>query len=395
MKKQLGKHSVFVAGAGGIGPAVALLLREPPEEFLKEAPDFEVDIYLGDIEKQKAESAREWLLEGSNRPGLIEAVEMPKDGTNETLSSALEKCDLVLDCVPGEAAPRIARLALKYNCHYANLTEYTSETEEIIGDVNKAKAKKGFILQTGLAPGFINILAHSLFKEFRDEWGVDKVDSITMKVGALTENAFSPHYYGFTWSPIGVATEYLEPAIVIRDFEKKMIPSLSARTSIVLNGVTYEEDLTSGGAADLPDALSGNTKSLDYKTLRHAGHYGWIDGLTNALPEGASKAKLLQAIMEENIPRVERDFVLIYASVQGKDKGNKLRIKERVCDVRPKVIGGKTLRAIQATTAAPLAECAVMLLNGKYKGVVLQSQIDTTEFLQGAFVSSVYGDSKA
>jgi hypothetical protein len=29
-------------------------------------------------------------------------------------------------------------------------------------------------------------------------------------------------------------------------------------------------------AADLPDALSGRVRSLDYKTLRFSGHYGWI-----------------------------------------------------------------------------------------------------------------------
>ena len=47
-------------------------------------------------------------------------------------------------------------------------------------------------------------------------------------------------------------------------------------------------------------------------------------------------------------------------------------------------------RAIQTTTAAPLCQSAMMLLSGKYSGIVLQSQIDPTEFMSGNFVSRIY-----
>jgi hypothetical protein len=70
-------------------------------------------------------------------------------------------------------------------------------------------------------------------------------------------------------SPVGVATEYLKDTIVLRDYVKTTLPSLSERANIIIDGITYEEDLTSGGAADLPDALSGKVCSLDYKTLRY------------------------------------------------------------------------------------------------------------------------------
>ncbi|MDI1305570.1 MAG: saccharopine dehydrogenase, partial [bacterium] len=89
----------------------------------------------------------------------------------------------------------------------------------------------------------------------------------------MIKHAVAPHYYGFTWSPVGVATEYLEDTIVIRNSIKTTLPSLSERKTVIIDGITYEEDLTSGGAADLPDALSGKVGSLDYKTLRYPGHY--------------------------------------------------------------------------------------------------------------------------
>ena len=62
--------------------------------------------------------------------------------------------------------------------------------------------------------------------------------------------------------------------------------------------------------------------------------------------------------------------------------------------VEPLEINGKTLRAIQTTTAVPLIEAAMMLLSGNYKGVVLQSQINPQEFLQGSFVSRIYKNSQ-
>ena len=47
-----------------------------------------------------------------------------------------------------------------------------------------------------------------------------------MKVGALTAHAHQPHFYGFTWSPIGVATEYVKPSRVIRDYQITEQPAL-------------------------------------------------------------------------------------------------------------------------------------------------------------------------
>lgn len=69
---------------------------------------------------------------------------------------------------------------------------------------------------------------------------------LELKVGALTTHAVAPHYYGFTWSPVGVATEYMKEALVLRNFKKTRLPALSDRAIIIIDGVSYEDDLTSG-----------------------------------------------------------------------------------------------------------------------------------------------------
>ena len=187
-----------------------------------------------------------------------------------------------------------------------------------------------------------------------------------------------------------MATLYVKPAQIIRDFKLILKASLTERSKIILNGIEYEEDLTSGGAADLPEALAGNTRNLDYKTLRYPGHYNWIDDVLRQIPHGEDRVKWLQSEMEENIPIVEDDLVVIYASVSGNDKQKKYRMLEKYYLIKPTVIGGKFMRAIQSTTAAGLAECARLLLMNKYSGCILQSKINPQDYLSGPFISNIY-----
>src|SRR6185295_18164075 len=122
--------------------------------------------------------------------------------------------------------------------HYANLTEHVRETDEV-SEIARG-AQQGFLLQTGLAPGYIDVLANGLYQQFCQDHGVNVVDNVAMRVGALTTTVHPPHYYGFTWSSIGVATEYVEPATVLRDFKKTTRPSLSDVRTLLIDGIAYE-----------------------------------------------------------------------------------------------------------------------------------------------------------
>ena len=376
------KHNIVVAGAGGIGEAVALILLEKSEV----APN----VYIGDINLEQAKAVAENLNNWTTREIYAHPFLMPKNGISQEMKDIFTNGHIILDCLPGAIAPKMAGFAKEYDLHYANLTEYVKETDDII---KLAKdAEQGFVLQTGLAPGFINILGHGLFQKFCADYGVEKVDYISMKVGALTKNAVSPHYYGFTWSPVGVATEYLKDAIAVRKGKKVKLKSLSERDELLIDGVLYESDLTSGGAADLPDALAGKVKRLDYKTIRYNGHYRWVKKQLKKIKKKKNRINRLQKVMENTIPRVEDDLVLVYSSVEGKDAKGIYRKIEKTYAVRPALVGNKMLRAIQTTTAAPLAQVAELLLEKEgMKGIITQSMLDTEEFMNGTFVKAFYG----
>lgn len=375
------KQHILIAGAGGIGRSVALILAE--------WSDKDYEIWIGDANADILQEALAWLQANTTKnPDSFHAFEMPREGENEVLIAALEKGDIILDCLPGSLAPRIAGYALDYELHYANLTEYVQETEAITQLAKEAP--QGFVLQTGLAPGFINILAKRLYEQFCAQHQVEQVDRILMAVGALTQTALPPHYYGFTWSPIGVATEYLEEANALRGGQITALAALSEREELWIDGKSYELDITSGGAADLPSFLEGKAQSLDYKTIRYPGHYDWVQTQIDQLKEqGNLSSKQLQAIMEDNVPRVEDDIVVIYCSVRGKNQAGELHQTEQFYNIYPTKVGKATLRAIQVTTASPLAQIAENLLSGVIQGPYFQSQIDTEAFFDGTFVQQM------
>jgi len=375
-------YNIIIAGAGGIAEAAGLLLIE----WSAVTPT----IFIGNRTLSKAKKVVKWIKEGTTKPCFIKAFHLPEVGLTTEMKEILGQGDIMLDCLPGSLAPKMAQFAKDFHLHYANLTEYVAETNEIMALAKNTKT--GFVLQTGLAPGYIDILANGLFQQFCGEFEVDKVDKLELKVGALTNHAVAPHYYGFTWSPVGVATEYLKDTIVVRNFKKINLPSLSERSVIIINGIAYEDDLTSGGAADLPDALAGKVRSLDYKTLRHPGHYAWIQEQLVGLGNSKNAIIALQQKMEAKIPHIEDDHIILYAAVEGKDTNGTLRRREIAKRILPKTVGKYQLRAIQTTTAAPLLQAAQLLLESSYEGVVMQSQIDPERFLNGNFIVPVYGN---
>jgi len=375
-------YNVIIAGAGGIAEAVGLLLAE----WSTRSPT----IYIGNRTLSKAQKVAKWIEDGTTKSVKVHPFLLQEQGLSDAMQTIFKKGDILLDCLPGSLAPKMAQFAKDFQMHYANLTEYVAETEAII---RLAKdATKGFVLQTGLAPGYINVLAHHLFQKFCADFKVNKVDQLVMKVGALTHHAVAPHYYGFTWSPVGVATEYIKNAEVLRNYKKAIVPSLSETARIIINGLPYEEDLTSGGAADLPDALVGKVNALDYKTLRHVGHYAWVKDKIATMGRTSNAIQCLQKQMELEIPHVEEDQIILYAAVTGKDSNGILRKREVAKQIFPQKVGKHILRAIQTTTAVPLLQSAQLLLESSPKGVILQSQLDAKTFLHGDFVKKVYGN---
>ncbi|MEP6647692.1 MAG: saccharopine dehydrogenase C-terminal domain-containing protein, partial [Saprospiraceae bacterium] len=371
---------IFVAGAGGIGRAAALLMLD--------AQNWDCQVVIGDTSEQQLNEAKTWVEKGLGKKDRVGIFLMPSADHIESFEKVLSNCDVLLDCLPGKLAPAMARLCIEYGLHYANLTEYVRETEEITEMA--AEAETGFILQTGLAPGYVNTVALHLMESFKKKYEVEKFERLAMRVGALTQYTESPHYYGFTWSTIGVATEYIKPSEAVRNHEIVSLPSLSDRETIIINGKRYEADLTSGGAADLPKVLKDEVRNIDYKTIRYPGHYDWVQAWLQNDHDSNGKIERFEKYLTDNIPHVEDDVIVVYVSLSGYDQSGILRSIHHAQHIYPMMFGQITMRAIQICTAAPLVECARLLLTGQYQGVIHQSDIDPSAILEGVIVKQAY-----
>jgi saccharopine dehydrogenase-like NADP-dependent oxidoreductase len=330
-----------------------------------------------------------WITEGKSRKVEIKTFLMSLQGSNEEMDLVFGEADVILDCLPGSQAPRIALLAKENEAHYANLTEYVAETNEIMSLASGAKT--GFLLQTGIAPGYVNVLGLALYNTFKERYGVDELETMKMRVGALSQSANAPSYYAYTWSMIGVATEYVKDTIILRDGEARTVASLSGKERIIVNGEVFEDNFTSGGAANLPEALAGKVKNLDYKTLRYPGHYDWLAKSLDDLGQVDNLSKALDTYMQKHVPSVENDRIVMYGMVSGFDKNGILRSIDKSYDISPSIVGSKVLRAIQATTASALCESAYYLIRENRSGAILQTDLKSMEFLNGPYVSEIYG----
>ena len=344
---------IAVLGLGKVGSLVATLLSTKFEvvgmDQTRPDEEFPFDIVKGDVSSDK--SIREFL----------------KDK------------DAVVSCLPFFLNVKIAETAVDMGIHYFDLTEDVPTLHAI----QKMAAKSNSVLapQCGLAPGFIGILGAGLYGQFSE------IRSVKLRVGALPLHPMGQLGYSFTWSAEGVINEYLNDAEVIHNNERKMRSSLDDVESININGRQYEAFLTSGGLGTMCETLEGRVEALNYKTIRYPGHR---DGMKLLLYDLLLKndRKLAKEILNNALPLVDEDIVLVYAAVEGMVEGE-LRRKEFSESYRKITLVNKDWRAISWTTACSISAVVDLVADGKLKekGFLKQEDIPFEMFIQSHFGS--------
>ncbi len=353
---------IGVLGLGKVGSLVATLLSQKYEvqgmdQFdIKEK--FPFDILKGDVSNDK------------------------------NIRDFLKDKDAVVSCLPYFLNIKIAETAVDMGVHYFDLTEDVP-TLNAIQKMSK-NSKSVLAPQCGLAPGFIGILGAGLYSKFSE------VRSIKLRVGALPLHPMGQLGYSFTWSAEGVINEYLNDAEVIHNGERKMLSSLDDVESININGRQYEAFLTSGGLGTMCETMDGKVDTLNYKTIRYPGHR---DGMKLLLYDLLLKndRKLAKDILNNALPLVDEDIVLVYAAVEGILDG-KLRRKEFSESYRRITLDNKDWRAISWTTACSISTVVDLVSEGKLKnkGFIKQEEIPFELFIKSHFGSmyETYKDAK-
>ena len=344
---------IGVLGLGKVGSLVATLLSS---EFEVEGMDqFDVEekfpfaVLKGDVSKDK------------------------------NIRDFLKDKDAVVSCLPYFLNIKIAETAVDMKVHYFDLTEDVPT----LNAIQKLAKNSHSVLapQCGLAPGFIGILGAGLYSQFSE------IRSVKLRVGAWPLHPMGRWGDGCTGSAEGVGKEYVDDAEVIHNGDRKMLSSLDDVESININGRQYEAFLTSGGLGTMCETLDGKVDTLNYKTIRYPGHR---DGMKLLLYDLLLKndRKLAKEILNNALPLVDEDIVLVYAAVEGIMNG-KLRRKEFSESYRRITLDKKDWRAISWTTACSISTIVDLVAKGKLKnkGFIKQEEVPFDLFINSHFGS--------
>lgn len=344
---------IAVLGLGKVGSLVATLLSS---EFDVEGMDhFDID---------------------ENLPFPTQKGDVSDD---RIIREFLKDKDAVVSCLPYFLNIQIAKTAVDMKVHYFDLTEDVPT----LNAIQKMAEKSESVLapQCGLAPGFIGILGAGLYSQFSE------VRSVKLRVGALPLHPMGQLGYSFTWSAEGVINEYINDAEVIHNGCRKMLASLDDVEIININGREYEAFLTSGGLGTMCETLDGKVDTLNYKTIRYPGHRDAMKLLLYDLLLKDNR-KLAKDILNNALPLVDDDIVLVYAAVEGVLDGQ-LRRKEFSKSYRKISLDDKEWRAISWTTACSISAVVDLVAKGKLKkkGFLKQEEIPFDLFIKSHFGS--------
>ena len=133
----------------------------------------------------------------------------------------------------------------------------------------------------------------------------------------------------------------------------------------------------------MTETFKDRAKNLDYKSIRFPGHCEQIEFLMNELQMRDKRWELMK-ILKEALPPCDQDKVLVYASVTGRrSEGAELETVEFVREYTPKVIKGRSYKAIAWTTGAAIVTALQLVDLGHLpqKGFVKQEQIPYEKFI--------------
>ncbi len=358
-------HKVLILGAGKIGALISGLLAE--------SGDYEV--HVADVDADVARA----VVDAHKLPRLHAHGLDAQDVARLRAHLRSHPVDAVISSLPFYCNVAVAEAAREADAHYFDLTEDVAVTRAV--RTLAEGAKRAFVPQCGLAPGFVSIAANALIGHF------DELRSVKLRVGALPQHPNNVLKYSLTWSTEGLINEYGNPCEAIVDGRAVEVAPLEGLEEIEIDGTPYEAFNTSGGLGSLADTYGARVQSMDYKTMRYPGHCSQMRLLMNDLKLNHDRATM-KRILENAVPQTLQDVVVVYVAVSGRQDGE-LREENYVSKIYPQVVAGRLWSAIQVTTASGIAAVVDLVLAdpGRHQGFVRQEDFRLEDVLDNRFGS--------
>jgi len=279
----------------------------------------------------------------------------------------------------------LAKAAIEAGCHFCDLGHDDGIVEQQLSETPAAvHANITAVVNCGLAPGLANILAMHAFRQF------DIADSLQLRVGGLPQHPHPPLNYQLAFSAEGLVEEYSLNTTILREGKIQIIEPLTEVESLSFPPPfeNLEAFHTGGGASRLPHLLERKVQSLEYKTIRYAGHCGKIKplfdiGFADNSPVAlgsnlVTMRELFLELLKKRLTFNEPDVVLLQVSARGRKNGEEVRLSYRIIDLFDEK---NSMTAMMRTTAYPTSIIAQMMLDGTIskRGVFTAEEIVPAE----------------
>jgi lysine 6-dehydrogenase len=344
---------ILVLGAGRMGHGAVY-------DLAHNSPQVE-QITVADFDLKKAEAVAEAV--GTSK---IDARHVDVS----TYADAVELMgdhDAAISCVNYWYNAHLSHAAIETKTNFCDLggNNYVVD-EQLALDAEAKNAGINIIPDCGLAPGMVSVLAMHGAQRF------DEIEEIHIRVGGLPQDPQPPLNYQLVFSVEGLINEYVEVARVIRAGQITEVESMTEVESLSFPDFPpLEAFQTSGGTSTLPDTFLGKVKTLDYKTIRYAGHCEKFKamiglGLCNSEEievDGAAlrPRRVFGKLLQRHLPADGPDYVLVRLDFAGQRNGVKSGLRYDIVD---KFDPQTNLSAMMRATAFPASIIAQMMAAG-------------------------------
>lgn len=242
--------NIIVLGAGRVGSAIA------------------ADLQAGNFHVVLADKYEDQLNKVTKRFGDISTRQVDV-ASEESLQSALEDKDLVINAVPGHLGYQTLDSIINAEKDVVDISFFPENAL----DLDEKAKDRGVtaVVDCGVAPGMNNIL---LGYHNRD---LDVTD-FTCMVGGLPKKRTWPFAYKAPFSPVDVIEEYMRPARLKEHGEITVKEPLSEAELVEFESVGTVEAFNTDGLRTLLFTMP-DIPNMKEKTLRYPGHIEYIQVL--------------------------------------------------------------------------------------------------------------------
>ena len=351
------RFKVVIIGAGRIGTALALLLREKPE--------FEI------------------LLADPTEPGRrrVKQLGLPLADPSHParLDQLLTGADAVVAALPSSATPMVAAAARRHGTHYLDLGDDGAALEAIRREAEVASSC--FVAQCGISPGLVSGLVLDLASRCGNE------PDIAVRIGGLPQQPSGRLGYGLIWDIDATLREYTRPSIALIDGHKTELAPMSRCSPLRLGSCDYEAFVSSAVPDTLCERLAGKVASLVSYKIRYPGHADCIAFLLDEL-KLRERLYLLRNLFLNGLPEIPDDRLLISIVATSGHDGSEVA-EHFLREIEPVEIGGVVVGAMRRTAASHVAAVLDLLRCGSIgkSGLLAQEDIPFALLRENRFLA--------